>query len=153
AKAPGERYPDGHAFAEDLSDVLASRPPRHHKGWTAPVRGESTIVSASDDEVSQILAEHLEPLPDTADGRSVPPLAAAPPPQPPVARARSSSRPVRLLTLGMLLVGLTAYYLSIESPERLARIVGFVAPAALPEPPFPVTAAGGPPASAVPSPA
>jgi hypothetical protein len=33
----------------------------------------------------------------------------------------------------MLLVGLTAYYLSIESPERLARLVGFVAPPAAPE--------------------
>jgi eukaryotic-like serine/threonine-protein kinase len=32
AKAPDDRYPDGRAFAEDLSDVLASRPPPPPEG-------------------------------------------------------------------------------------------------------------------------
>ncbi len=33
AKNPDDRYPDGTALAEDISDVLGSRPPRHDSDW------------------------------------------------------------------------------------------------------------------------
>jgi serine/threonine protein kinase len=128
AKAPDERYADGKAMAEDVADALAGRVPRHQKSWAPPERGESTIVSAADDEVSDLLAGHLEEVDDS--GAQKPPV---PREERPAAPPRASPSPLRLLTLGMLLVGLTAYYLSIESPERLARLVGFVAPPAAPE--------------------
>jgi eukaryotic-like serine/threonine-protein kinase len=41
AKAPADRYPTAEAMADDLEDVLASRPPRHG-GGEAPVVGEGT---------------------------------------------------------------------------------------------------------------
>jgi eukaryotic-like serine/threonine-protein kinase len=128
AKAPDERYPHGKAMAEDAADVLAGRVPRHQKSWTPPEHGASTIVSAADDEVSDLLAGQLEEVDDS--GAPMPPVS---PEERPAAPPRTSPSPLRLLTLGMLLVGLTAYYLSIESPERLARLAGFVGPAAAPD--------------------
>ncbi|HXY42209.1 MAG TPA: protein kinase [Vicinamibacteria bacterium] len=45
AKRPEERYPDGHALAQDIEDLLAERPPRHRAEWQPPPRAEQTIVS------------------------------------------------------------------------------------------------------------
>ncbi len=70
AKNPGQRYPDGRTFAEDLADVAEGRAPRHRSGWSAPARADGTLV-----------AEALTPEPETADLRqaSRPTLAGAAP--------------------------------------------------------------------------
>lgn len=58
AKNPGDRYPDGRSFAEDLADVLEARPPRHEAGWNPPARAEGTLA-----------AELASLVPETADLR------------------------------------------------------------------------------------
>jgi serine/threonine protein kinase len=46
AKGRDDRYPTGRMFAEDVSDVLAGRPPRHLADWTPPTASAGTVVSA-----------------------------------------------------------------------------------------------------------
>jgi serine/threonine-protein kinase len=76
AKNPGDRYPDGRSFAEDLTDVLEARPPRHEAGWNPPARAEGTLA-----------AELLSLVPETADLRG----ASAPTARPlPTVRAGAS---------------------------------------------------------------
>jgi serine/threonine-protein kinase len=118
AKAPADRYPDGKAMAEDAEDILAGRPPRHRAGWTLPPAAEGTLVAVRPNgEASEVL--ELEPVAE--DGAGPPPAAsssaagAASAPVP-----RRGLRPLRILTLGMLLVGLGVYYSAFYESDRLA---------------------------------
>ena len=45
AKKADDRYPSGRAFAEDLTDVLADRAPRHRADWTPPPAVEGTFAA------------------------------------------------------------------------------------------------------------
>jgi serine/threonine-protein kinase len=47
SKDPADRYPDGKTMAEDLDDVLSSRPPRHRRSWVGPAPMDGTQISAA----------------------------------------------------------------------------------------------------------
>jgi predicted Ser/Thr protein kinase len=70
AKNPGDRYPDGRSFAEDLSDVLEGRSPRHRAGWSEPRRAEETLLSelvalepVETEDLRPVRADTARPLP------------------------------------------------------------------------------------------
>lgn len=46
AKSPDDRYVNAAAFAEDIDDVLAGKPPRHRSGWSSPAMGEGTMAAS-----------------------------------------------------------------------------------------------------------
>ncbi len=75
AKDLGRRYPDGRAFAEDIQDVLANRPPRHRPPEPPPA--ERTSVSPHSYPGRKTV--------DTPRGPAIVPRA-APPPGPPTSR-------------------------------------------------------------------
>jgi eukaryotic-like serine/threonine-protein kinase len=63
AKEPASRYPDGKALAEDASDILAIRPPRHKEGWTQPPSAAQVKADPSTGEAPTIdLHAELERL-------------------------------------------------------------------------------------------
>jgi serine/threonine protein kinase len=107
AKAPSDRYPHGHALAEDIADLLAGREPRHLTGWTPPERGEGTLVSRGTSAEAEPLDLPLqsldEPLPKTRAPR------------------RGRSEPFAILAVGMLAVGAVAVSLSAVWPERVGE--------------------------------
>jgi serine/threonine protein kinase len=90
AKDPGDRYPDGQSFAEDIEDVLAGQSPRHLAGWIAPERAEGTWVSLTPLEASA--------TPETADLPSEvrPPRGTAPQPRRAAPPADESSLVMRI---------------------------------------------------------
>jgi serine/threonine protein kinase len=107
AKAPADRYPHGQALADDVSDLLAGREPRHAKGWTAPATGEGTQVSVRPEA-------EAEPM-DL-------PLQSISPRKTPVATTtRQKSQPLGILAVSMLAVGALAVGLSALWPERVAE--------------------------------
>jgi serine/threonine protein kinase len=108
AKAPADRYPHGQALAEDISDVLAGREPRHRQGWTAPETGEGTLASTARPEVE------VEPM-DLPLQSIEEPLPRASTPR------RRRSQPLGILAVGMLAAGLLAVGLSALWPERMAE--------------------------------
>ncbi len=59
AKARERRYPDGHALAEDIEDVLTGRVPRHRARWRA-AGGSGTLVSRPRTTVVSAPASGLE---------------------------------------------------------------------------------------------
>ena len=131
-KDPAQRYPTGAAMAEDISDVLAGRHPRHRSD-PLPAPGEGTLVAS---------------LPAASD---LPELALEPTPS----RSRPRRRlPLRALSLTLLLGGLALYYLSISGPERLAEVVAFLLAPPLPARPVSPRRAeiAAPDAAAAPSP-
>jgi len=145
AKAPSDRYPDGKAMAEDAEDILAGRTPRHRAGWTLPPAAEGTLVAARPNgEASAVL--DFEPIGEDGAGR--PPAASS-------SGAGAASAPVRrrghrglrILALGMLLVGLGVYYSAFYESDRLAdalrplvEVLGpWLEPPALPAGPAPGT--------------
>ncbi len=65
AKKPSDRFPNGRAFSEDMSDILAGRQPRHRAGWREPPQSEGTFS-----------AELIPLPPETGDLRSSPPVKA-----------------------------------------------------------------------------
>lgn len=117
AKVPADRYANGAAMAEDVEDILAGRAPRHQGGWTAPAGAEGTLVAARKGEASSILELELEPVAQPQPPAAALPGEAGPSPALPVRPRRGS--PLRTLTLGMLLAGLVALYLSINLPPPL----------------------------------
>jgi serine/threonine protein kinase len=60
AKRRDDRYSTGRMFAEDIRDVLDSRPPRHLKGWTSPRVGDGTMVSSYRPAARRDADEELE---------------------------------------------------------------------------------------------
>jgi hypothetical protein len=84
AKRPHERYPDAQAFAEDLEDVAAGRPPRHLARRRAERHG--TLVAKRSVEPEELALE-LEPLEPE-------PVHPAPPP------AHPGSHRARLVAVG-----------------------------------------------------
>jgi serine/threonine-protein kinase len=69
AKEPGERHPTAEAFAEDLEDVLAGRPPRH------TAEEEMVVVEEPESPLVALVAEvGAPPSPDP----SSPPVSAMP---------------------------------------------------------------------------
>jgi serine/threonine protein kinase len=47
AKDPSDRYPRARHLAEDLTDILEDRPPRHRKGWKRPLARVATSLAGS----------------------------------------------------------------------------------------------------------
>jgi serine/threonine-protein kinase len=45
AKQPADRFQNGRELAEDMTDVLAGRAPRHRAGWKPPPAAEGTYAS------------------------------------------------------------------------------------------------------------
>jgi serine/threonine-protein kinase len=92
AKDPARRYPTAQAFAEDVEDVLAGRPPRH-------VTGEDLVV----------VGEGESPLAGLLDPAARLPAPAPPPPVPPAGGATRSFPVVRWRRrrprLGVVLAG------------------------------------------------
>jgi serine/threonine-protein kinase len=150
AKSPADRYPTGAAMAEDVEDILAGRAPRHQGGWTASARAEGTLVAARKGEESSVLELELEPVAEPQAQRAASPGEPAPSPAP-AARSRRVS-PLRTLTLGMLLAGLVALYLSINLPPPL-REAARVAPPLPPFTPSSLAASSPPPLAFAPLPA
>jgi serine/threonine-protein kinase len=94
-KQPDARYQTGKAFAEDLEDVMAGKPPRHKSGWAAPAQvtaGGTLMAPAS-------------PLSAAHPGATVttPPVAARPA-QPARPAARPRPKPRRRGTRWLLLL-------------------------------------------------
>ncbi len=143
AKPKTARYADGKSLAEDIEDVLSGRPPRHKAGWTKPDVGEGTLVSqrprgpARALPVAELAAEALEPVGGAGDVHAGAPRRLAPPPPARAARARRGHRPVALLALSMLALGVVMY----SSAFWRARIAELVAEGvAEPSPPSPPAA-------------
>ena len=131
-KDPQQRYPTGAAMAEDITDVLAGRSPRHRSD-PLPAPGEGTLVA------------------NLPAGSDLPQLAL----EPTASRLRPRRRlPLRALSLTLLLGGLALYYLSISGPERLAEVVAFLLAPPLPTRPASPRRAeiSSPDAAAAPSP-
>ena len=61
-KHPGERYPHAQAFAEDLDDIAAGRPPRHLERRRAESHGTLVSARTQPDEL-ELEPEALEPVP------------------------------------------------------------------------------------------
>src|SRR5262249_28593106 len=121
AKGPEDRYPDGRTMAEDAEDVLRGRGPRNRAGWKMPLPPEGTLVSPT-------VAEEA-PLDESArPAASASATGPAPPP-----RKRAGSSPLRVLTLGLLLGGLAAYYFSARTGDPLGDTLSLLfAPSAPP---------------------
>jgi serine/threonine protein kinase len=103
AKGRSDRYPTGRMLAEDVTDVLEGRPPRHRGDWTAPDPTEGTVVAARDPGLRRPDDDPLElELLDLDDE--------AP-------RGRTGS----LLWLGVALVALTG--ILVRSPFWMDRII------------------------------
>jgi Protein kinase domain len=102
AKRRSDRYGTARMFAEDVTDVIEGRPPRHAVGWVAPVPGEGTVVAAREPGFQRHDEDplELEPLDDDAP------------------RGRAGS----LLWLGLALSFLAAVLF--RSPFWLDRIAG-----------------------------
>jgi serine/threonine-protein kinase len=77
AKSPADRYRDAEAFAEDLDDLAAGRPPRHLAARRAERHG--TLVSARRPEPDEPALE-IEPIDEVAPAPAV--AAAGPAPAP-----------------------------------------------------------------------
>lgn len=80
-KDPSDRYPDACYLADDLTDTLAGKPPRHRKGWTKPPVREAPPVAGSLEPVSDAVSRTLtvnETLEESARTRVVDPSPAAP---------------------------------------------------------------------------
>jgi hypothetical protein len=112
AKRPDERYPDAQAFAEDLEDVAAGRPPGHLARRRAERHG--TLVAKRRAEPAELALE-LEPLEPK-------PLEPAPPPgQPRSHRARlvaagAAALVALLVAIALLGRGGSGSALSIAAP-------------------------------------
>jgi eukaryotic-like serine/threonine-protein kinase len=63
AKSPADRYPDAQAFAEDLEDVAAGRPPRHVAQRRVERHGTLVSKRPADDEELALALEPLDPEP------------------------------------------------------------------------------------------
>jgi eukaryotic-like serine/threonine-protein kinase len=111
AKDPSDRYPTGKAFADDLGDVLAGRPPRHLKGWKRPRPAEDTMVSM------RAVGPAEANLPELSLGGERPLSASSPA----AARRRRGARPLRTLALALLLAGLSMYYFSSGSRDEIGN--------------------------------
>jgi eukaryotic-like serine/threonine-protein kinase len=107
AKAPGDRYPNGLALAEDIADVLGDREPRHRAGFGAPARGEGTVVRPQPETGAESMDLPLQSIDE-------PRLAAEP------ARGRKS-RGLAVLAVGMLSAGALAAGLSALWPAQVAE--------------------------------
>ena len=107
AKAPPDRYPHGHALAEDIADLLADREPRHRVGWTPPERGDGTLVSARPEAAIEAMDLKLQSI-------------EAPRPETPAPR-RWKTQPLAVLAVGMLAVGALAVGFSALWPARVAE--------------------------------
>jgi serine/threonine-protein kinase len=123
AKDPADRYPDGHAMAEDIDDVLAGRAPRHKERWVAPEVGAATMVAAA-------LPALPRPGPATVPV-AAPAASAGPAPPPPRARRRGVWR--TRLVLVALLAAATALYFRVRPGDARfwRRIVNAVRSAAI----------------------
>ena len=129
AKSPAGRYPRARALEEDVSDILAGRPPRHRESWpaaqataafaaddapTAPVRPAATTGDPLVDWVDRLgwrgfvaiaavlllLLAGVAVLKRPAPATPAPPLAAVRPPEaPPAQLAVSFRHPFRRATL------------------------------------------------------
>jgi serine/threonine-protein kinase len=136
AKPKTARYADGKSLAEDIEDVLSGRPPRHKAGWKKPDVGEGTLVSQRPRGPARALpgpelaAAELEPVGEAEGVHAAAPRRLAPPPPAPAARARRGHRPVALLALSMLALGVVMY----SSAFWRARIADLIAEGAAKEP-------------------
>jgi serine/threonine-protein kinase len=66
AKPAQDRYPDGQSFAEDITDVLEGRSPRHREAWQPRQSGTGTLADA-ERPVAQ------PPIPADSGGLAPPP--------------------------------------------------------------------------------
>jgi eukaryotic-like serine/threonine-protein kinase len=74
AKDPADRFGDGIAFAEDIEDVLAGRPPRHRGAWKSAEGAESTLAHRTTPRPQPETMDLSQP--ETAPGHS--PVVTAP---------------------------------------------------------------------------
>jgi len=121
AKDPAARYANGRAFAEDLEDVMAGRPPRH-----ASELGEWTVVAegAPHPDRSADASEETSPLAELVSATPVAAtrVAVAAPAARTVPRPSSASRPARLairvaLAALVVLAALLAGYSWLRAPS------------------------------------
>jgi hypothetical protein len=146
AKEPGERHPTAEAFAEDLEDVLAGRPPRH------TAEEEMVVVEEPESPLVALVAEvGAPPSPEP----SPPPVPTAPAldtsPRPAARRSRRA-----LIAGALVLAALALVYFGLkaarprrppaitQAPQAASSAPRRAAPRPVPPTPVPPQAPGLP---------
>jgi serine/threonine-protein kinase len=86
AKDPSHRYLDARDLADDLTDVMEGRPPRHCQDWTSPPRRAEGTVAGPLESLLETISSTLNV--DPAVQESARTRVAAPPGPPPKSRWR-----------------------------------------------------------------